>query len=70
MTLTFMRTSGRTSAANVPSPVAMSTVSCTAWTLAITRTMRGSMARVSRSIRSSHATFVSSFIESSGSTGW
>ncbi len=64
-----MRTSGRTSAARRPSLLAIITISCTACTLAITCCTRGSIARVSRSMRVSHSTFSSSASVTSGSMG-
>jgi len=55
--VTDSRTSGRTSAARVPSARATSTTSYSAATPAITCTMRGSRARAIFSIFSSSATF-------------
>ena len=57
MTVTDKRTSGRTSAARVPSARATITTSCSAARPAITCTTRGSLARARRSTFSSSATF-------------
>ena len=57
MTVTDSRTSGRTSAARVPSARATSTTSYSLARPAITCTMRGSLARASFSTFSSSATF-------------
>jgi len=69
ITDTLKRTSGRASAASVPSLVAMSTSSKDEETEAMTCTMRGSMRRVSRSTRSSQLTLSSSDSEPTGSCG-
>ena len=57
ITVIDTRTSGRTSAARVPSARATITTSYSAARLAITCTMRGSRERANRSTRSSNATF-------------
>jgi hypothetical protein len=69
ITETFRRTSGRTSAASVPSLASTSIVSCVAARLAMTWLMRESSARASRSISSSSLTLSRSSSDSTGSIG-
>ncbi len=69
MTETLRRTKGRTSAVSVPSLEAISTISCTAASEAITCLTRGSRRRVSASMRINQATLSSSLMASSGSMG-
>ena len=69
ITETLSRTSGRTSAASVPSLASTRIVSCEAARLAITCVIRESSARASRSMSSSSWTLSRSPSDSTGSIG-
>ena len=70
VTITFTRTSGRTSPARRPLLAATRMMSCTPANVAMTSVTAGSAARAAVSARSSSATLSGAGRDSRGSSGW